>query len=117
MASETPGLPLSAKDTALSETPARRAMSFIVGLRAGDRLPDTPAPIPSARHHHGTNALERLPVWSSLKRISDLRQDPAHNPLTCSHVQLMHLAEPNPLTPRGVPMQGLPRHNFPLTSS
>jgi hypothetical protein len=29
---------LSAKETALSETPARRAMSFMVGRRAGERL-------------------------------------------------------------------------------
>jgi hypothetical protein len=36
--SETPGRPLSAKETALSETPARRAMSFMVGRRAGERL-------------------------------------------------------------------------------
>ncbi|GLP69752.1 hypothetical protein TUSST3_63730 [Streptomyces sp. TUS-ST3] len=41
VSSETPGRPFSAKETALWETPARRAMSFIVGLRAGDRLPDT----------------------------------------------------------------------------
>jgi hypothetical protein len=36
--SETPGRPLSAKETALSEAPARRAMSFMVGRRAGERL-------------------------------------------------------------------------------
>lgn len=35
--SETPGRPLSAKDTALSDTPARWAMSFMVGRRAGVR--------------------------------------------------------------------------------
>lgn len=39
--SETPGRPLSAKETALSETPARCAMSFIVGRRAGERLAGT----------------------------------------------------------------------------
>lgn len=38
--SETPGRSLSAKETALSETPARWAMSFIVGRRAGTRLAD-----------------------------------------------------------------------------
>lgn len=32
---ETPGRSLSAKETALSDTPARRAMSLIVGRRAG----------------------------------------------------------------------------------
>lgn len=35
---ETPGRSLSAKDTALSDTPARWAMSFMVGRRAGVRL-------------------------------------------------------------------------------
>ena len=33
-----PGRPLSANETALSETPARWAMSFMVGRRAGVRL-------------------------------------------------------------------------------
>ncbi len=45
VASETPGRSLSAKDTALSDTPARRAMSFIVGRRAGDRLVGTFPPL------------------------------------------------------------------------
>ncbi|GAA2403545.1 hypothetical protein GCM10010420_33500 [Streptomyces glaucosporus] len=39
VASDTPGRPLSAKDTALLVTPARRAMSTIVG-----RFTATPSP-------------------------------------------------------------------------
>ncbi|GGN58226.1 hypothetical protein GCM10011579_021270 [Streptomyces albiflavescens] len=55
MTSETPGRSLSAKETALWETPARRAMSFIVGRRAGDRLAGMLAPLFSEL---STNALE-----------------------------------------------------------
>ncbi|CAM5613861.1 hypothetical protein STENM223S_05289 [Streptomyces tendae] len=46
--SETPGRSFSANDTALSETPARRAMSFIVGRRAAGRLAGMRAPFPGA---------------------------------------------------------------------
>ncbi len=42
--SETPGRSFSAKETALSDTPARRAMSFIVGRRAAGRLADMRVP-------------------------------------------------------------------------
>lgn len=45
VSSETPGRPFKAKETALCETPACRAMSFIVGRRAGDRLPDMVVPL------------------------------------------------------------------------
>ncbi|GGI98801.1 hypothetical protein GCM10010121_006320 [Streptomyces brasiliensis] len=70
---ETPGRPLSAKETALSDTPARRAMSFIVGRRAGDRLPDTPAPHSVETICRGDLPDDLLKRLSSaiLKRISD----------------------------------------------
>ncbi|GLW46445.1 hypothetical protein Stsp02_21070 [Streptomyces sp. NBRC 14336] len=52
VSSETPARPFSANDTALCETPACRAMSFIVGRRAGDRLPVTLLPIPPTHFGH-----------------------------------------------------------------
>ncbi|GHE81844.1 hypothetical protein GCM10018782_63640 [Streptomyces griseoaurantiacus] len=66
MTSETPGRPLSAKETALSETPARRAMSFIVGRRAGDRLagigatPSRPGGEPTAENIQHVQELMRF---------------------------------------------------------
>lgn len=60
VSSDTPGLPFSANETALCETPACRAMSFIVGRRAGDRLPDIVLP-----HSGGT-----FPEQYALMRFS-----------------------------------------------
>ncbi|GAA0451247.1 hypothetical protein GCM10009544_12550 [Streptomyces stramineus] len=67
MASETPGRSLRAKDTALSETPARRAMSFIVGRRAGVRRMALPL-LPAVREA----GLKRLPALREAvpKRLS-----------------------------------------------
>ncbi|GHH17708.1 hypothetical protein GCM10018780_61460 [Streptomyces lanatus] len=63
VSSETPGRPFNAKETALWETPACRAMSFIVGRRAGDRLPDIEIP-----HSIGT-----FPEQYALMRFSSKR--------------------------------------------
>lgn len=53
---DTPGRSLSAKDTALSDTPARRAMSLMVGLRAMACLP-LPRPWGTSGVQHARTAM------------------------------------------------------------